>query len=171
MPRKMARVAVCTVLVGSQLMLWSPGLTSARETNHSQCWRTKAAERAFAKRINSARERNGRSRLRLDPELGKASRSHTQGMAHRASLYHTPEGRFGRKITNWTILGENVGVGNDVYELHRAFMNSPEHRENVLYSPYTYVGVGVIERAGRMWVTVTFESRSDPGTRQRMPRC
>jgi uncharacterized protein YkwD len=171
MRNKRASVAICAALVVAQTLFVPSQVTSARETNHSDCWRKKATERAFARRINRARERNGRSQLRADPELAKAARSHTQGMARKDNLYHTPGDRLGRKVTNWIVLGENVGVGNDVAELHRAFMDSPEHRENVLYSSYTYVGVGVIERGGRMWVTVTFESRSDPGTRQRMPRC
>ena len=171
MPRIGARIAVLAALILGQTALSAPETTTARESNHSECWRIKPSERAFAKRINRARDNNGRGRLRADPELAKAARSHTHGMARKTSLYHTPQPRLGRKVTNWMVLGENVGVGGSVSELHRAFMQSPGHRENVLYSSYTYVGVGVVERAGRMWVTVTFESRSDPGTTQRMPRC
>jgi uncharacterized protein YkwD len=153
------------------MVLSGPELTTARESNHSRCWTVKETERAFAKRINRARDRNGRGRLRADPELAKAARSHTHGMANKATLYHTDQQRLGRKVTNWTVLGENVGVGSSVGELHRAFMRSSGHRDNVLYSSYTYVGIGVVERGGRMWVTVVFESQSDPGTTQRMPRC
>jgi uncharacterized protein YkwD len=165
----MKKLAIAA-LVLSQLCL-VPVSSVARGTNHSRCWDTKDTERAFIRRINRARERNGVTRLRSDPELGKASRSHTHGMAKQARLYHTPDGRLGRKVTNWTVLGENVGVGNNVGELHRAFMNSAGHRDNVLYRSYTYVGVGVVQRNDRMWVTVTFESRTDPGTTQRTPRC
>ena len=144
---------------------------SVAESNHSQCWKTKDTERSFVRRMNRARQRNGANRLRFDPELAKAARSHTHGMVKKERLYHTPGDRLTRKITNWSVLGENVGVGNNVGELHRAFMQSAEHRENVLYGRYTYVGVGVVSDAGRMWVSVVFESRTDPGTTQRMPRC
>ena len=171
MLRKRVPVAIFAALVMCQ-MFSAPTVTAGpRGTNHSRCWKTKTTEQAFARRINRARDRNGESRLRPDPELAKAARSHTHGMVKKESLYHTPGPRLSRKVTNWTILGENVGVGNDVNELHQAFMGSSGHRENVLYPSYTYVGVGVIERDGRMWVTVTFESRTDPGTTQRMPRC
>jgi uncharacterized protein YkwD len=171
MERKRAKTFACAILALSQTFFAGPVTSSARETNHSDCWKRKATERAFVRRINRARERNGLSPLRADPELGKASRSHTHGMAKQSRLYHTPGDRLGRKVTNWTTLGENVGVGGNVAELHRAFMRSQGHRDNVLYSAYRFVGVGVVSRADRMWVTVTFESRSDPGTTQRMPRC
>jgi uncharacterized protein YkwD len=171
MSTKRALAGVVAVLVAS--IVFTPATPGAApsESNHSQCWKTKATERAFARRIDRARERNGKSRLRSDPELAKAARSHTQGMVNRGKLYHTPGDRLSTKVTNWTVLGENVGVGSGVAELHRAFMDSEGHRENVLYPSYTFVGVGVVERNDRMWVTVVFESRTDPGTTQRMPRC
>ena len=33
---------------------------------------------------------------------------------------------------NWTKLGENVGVGNDVDSLMNAFINSPAHYHNLV---------------------------------------
>jgi uncharacterized protein YkwD len=50
-------------------------------------------------------------------------------------------------------------------------MNSPEHRANILYNHFHYAGVGVVTKRGRMWVTVEFEARSDPGTRLSAPAC
>ena len=48
-------------------------------------------------------------------------------------------------------------------------MQSPEHRANILYAPYRYVGIGVkVQSNGRMWVTVNFEEKRDPGTTLRM---
>jgi uncharacterized protein YkwD len=43
-------------------------------------------------------------------------------------------------------------------------MNSPAHRANILLSSFKHVGVGVIQANDRLWVTVTFEARSDPGS-------
>jgi uncharacterized protein YkwD len=145
--------------------------SGARGTNHSRCWESKDSEREFARRINRSRDRAGKGRLKLDPELSKAARSHTFGMARKDLLYHTPGDRLTSKVTNWSTLGENVGVGNYVLELHKAFMASPGHRDNILYSGFTHVGVGVVVRRDRMWVTVIFEGRTDPGTTLKMPRC
>jgi len=140
-------------------------------TNGSTCWESKDSESEFAEKINGSRNRAGKGTLKLDPELSKAARSHTRGMANKDLLYHTPGDRLTRKVTNWSTLGENVGVGNWVGELHDAFMASPGHKGNILYRGFTHVGVGVIVRNNRMWVTVIFEGRTDPGTTLPMPRC
>jgi uncharacterized protein YkwD len=50
-------------------------------------------------------------------------------------------------------------------------MDSSGHRANVLYNGFTHVGVGVVVRNDRMWVTMIFEGRTDPGTTLQMPRC
>jgi uncharacterized protein YkwD len=135
------------------------------------CWRTTRAERAFARKMNKVRRRQGRGSMRLDPELSKVARVHTRSMVRRRTLYHTPSSSLRRRVTGWRTLGENVGVGNTVGSLHKAFLHSPAHRHNILYSSFRHSGVGVSKRGGRMWVTVIFEASRNPGTRLRMPRC
>ena len=128
------------------------------------CYSPNAKERAFVRKMNQARVNAGKSRLRLDPEISKVSKVHTRAMAGDNSLYHTSTSVLGRRVTNWILLGENVGVGGTVSSLHTAFMNSPAHRANILLSSFRHVGVGVVQSGDRLWVTVTFEARSDPGT-------
>ena len=137
----------------------------------SRCYKYRYAERRFVQRMNAARSNNGRVRLSLDPEAGKVARRHAVEMANKNLLYHTPSSSLKWRITRWSVLGENVGVGSTVRSLHRAFMNSPAHKSNILYSSFRHVGVGTIRKGGRLWVTVVFESSRDPGTRLRMPNC
>jgi uncharacterized protein YkwD len=137
----------------------------------SRCWDYKRSERGFARKMNKVRRRKGRGRLSLDPELSRAARVHTSEMIRRNTLYHTSNRKLRRRVVGWSTLGENVGLGGSVRSLHRAFMNSAHHRSNVLYGSFRHAGVGVRKRSGRMWVTVIFEARRDPGTRLRMPRC
>ncbi len=144
---------------------------AANATTSGKCWRYKDTERSFAKKINSARSGSSVAKLRLDKQLSKAARRHSWEMKTKSSLYHTPSGTLGRRVTRWRVLGENVGVGSTVRSLHRAFMASPAHRQNVLYRSYRHVGVGVTRRNGRIWVTIIFESANDPGTRLSMPPC
>lgn len=125
----------------------------------------------MTERINLARRLRGDTRLRLDPELTRVARTHAREMIARGSLFHSPQQVLTRKVTNWNILGENIGVGGGVASLHQAFMDSPDHRANILYDPFRHVGVGVVRDDGRMWVTIIFESQRDPGTTLRMPRC
>jgi len=128
------------------------------------CYDSTVRDRMFARRINAARKKTGKSWLRLDPQLSKAAKVHTREMVGRNTLYHTPTNTLTRRVTNWSTLGENVGVGGTVDSLHTAFMNSPAHKANVLYSSFKYVGIGTIKKGDRVWVTVIFEAASDPGS-------
>jgi uncharacterized protein YkwD len=128
------------------------------------CYSNNDNERSFASQLNAARRAAGKSSLRLDPQLSKAAKVHTREMVRRNVLYHTPTDALKRRVTNWVELGENVGVGGTTTSLHGAFMDSPAHRSNILYSNFRYVGIGAKQAHGRLWVTVIFESRADPGS-------
>lgn len=137
----------------------------------NQCWNFKPSERGFARKMNGARALEGLNKLGLDPELSRAARKHTQEMWTQDELYHTPSDKLRYRVTNWTTIGENVGVGGIVSSLHEAFMNSPAHRDNILYTTFRNVGVGVAKKNGRMWVTVIFEAVDNPATPLSMPHC
>ena len=152
---------------------WSgrPQLPHPATASSSTCWTYKPDERGFAQKMNEERTRLGKTKLRLDPELSKAARVHTAEMTGKELLHHTSASTLRRRVVSWRILGENVGVGAEVESLHAAFMASPAHRENILFTKYRYAGVGTAEVGGRLWVTVIFESRTNPGTPLRMPSC
>lgn len=146
--------------------------SSARAAKRdSACWEYKPSERGFARLHNAERANKGVGKLRLDPELTRAARSHTRKMVRSAKLFHTSDQTLRRRIVNWLVLGENVGVGGSVESLHDAFMASPAHRANIMYSTFRHFGVGVKKWDGRMWVTVIFQATENPGTRLRMPSC
>jgi uncharacterized protein YkwD len=140
-------------------------------SSNNSCWKYKASEKGFAHKMNAERVLQGVGKLHLDPELSKAARKHTTEMWKADSLYHTPSNKLRHRVTNWVIIGENVGVGGTVDSLHQAFMDSPAHRDNILLSTFRNVGVGVAQKNGRMWVTVIFEGVSNPGTPLSMPSC
>jgi uncharacterized protein YkwD len=143
--------------------------TIAEANSSTSCWRFKPAERAFALRMNAARD--GLPKLRLDRHLSKVARAHNRAMTRRRALFHSSRRQLGRRVTNWSILGENVGFGSGVSQLHRAFMSSAGHRANIQGPHFRHVGVAVRRRHGQMWVTVLFESRANPGTTMSMPSC
>lgn len=136
-----------------------------------RCIESKPEEKGFFRKMNDARGRAGDSSLRLDPELTKVARKHTREMTGANLLHHTDDTSMRRRVTNWRLLGENVGVGGTVDSLHVAFMNSPSHRSNVMHDEFRHVGIGTRYAHGRLWVTVVFEAESDPGTTLRMPNC
>jgi len=138
-------------------------------SNTNRCIRNTRPERRFRYLINEARAGVGENRLRLDTELGRVARKHTKEMIQRGTLYHSTAEQFRRRVTEWKVVGENVGVGGTVSSLHDAFMESPPHRENIEYPTFRYVGVGVKKVDQRMWVTVLFERSQNPGTTLRCP--
>jgi uncharacterized protein YkwD len=171
--RLLAGLAVAVFLGLPSQSAREPALETraAFSIRENQCWTYRPSERLFSRLMNAARERADLPRLSLDPEASKVARKHTWEMAQRNLLHHTPSSSLVRRVTRWEILGENVGVGGTVDSIHHAFMDSPPHRANILYSKFRHVGVGVKKSSGRIWVTVILENRLDPGTRLRMPRC
>ncbi len=75
-------------------------------------------------------------------------------------MRHDP--RLGRKVTRWRRLGENTARGRNCRSVMRALWRSPSHRANIL-GRFSFVGVGIARRKGRIYVQQVFESRSDPG--------
>ena len=45
---------------------------------------------------------------------------------------------------NWLKLGENVGYGGDIAQVHDAYLNSPGHRANILDASYTSMGAAAV---------------------------
>lgn len=133
------------------------------------CWEYSSADRGLARRTNRARSRRGIRRMKLDPQLSKVASRHSARMARKDLLYHSTD--LGHVVTRWSVLGENVGVGGSIASLHRAFMRSPAHRDNIVHGEWRYFGTGTKRRNGRLWVTVVFEAERDPGTRLTMPPC
>jgi hypothetical protein len=57
---------------------------------------------------------------------------------------------------------ENVGYGGSVSVVHDALMASPGHRENILNSRYSHLGVGVVVQDGTVWVAEVFMDSIGP---------
>ena len=77
-------------------------------------------------------------------------------MASTGKMEHNPN--LGSQVTGWSSVGENVGFGPSELSVHTALMNSPGHRANILNTGYAQVGVGVVVRNGRVWVTEVFRT-------------
>lgn len=163
-----ARIVIVSALVFAMLL---PSGTYRAHGGSGGCWDPNDKEQAFKLTIDNARSEAGRVPLRLDPELSRVARRHARVMAERGALFHTPAERLGKLVTGWQRLGENVGFGANVADLHAAFMASQSHRANVLGRSYRHVGIGVERGPDGLWVTLLFESRSDPGTILPMPDC
>ncbi|MFZ0013438.1 MAG: CAP domain-containing protein, partial [Acidimicrobiia bacterium] len=115
------------------------------------------SEQGFLSAINSTRSSNGLGPLKMDGGLQSHARKHTADMIAAGDIYHSSSGELKSAAgSGWSKLGENVGRGGTVTSLHKAFMDSPGHRANIL-GDYNYVGIGTdTSDDGILYVTVVF---------------
>ena len=157
------------VSLAASVALMSLPSAGASTDSKSSCWKTRSKEKAMAKKINKARSKHGDAKVSLDPELSLVARRNSRRMAKKEVLVHTSN--LGGKVTNWKLLGENIGYGVSVGQLHSMFMNSEVHKDNILTDSFRHVGVGMVKKGEYLWVSVVFESKKNPGTTLNMPSC
>jgi uncharacterized protein YkwD len=124
------------------------------------------AERQLLNLANQARAEAGLAPLQIDEGLMRAARKHSALMASRKQLSHDLPGEPGlpQRVAATTALqfsaeGENVGVGPSAPELHRGFIRSPHHRENLLDPDYNVAGFAVVRSGNVIYVTEDFGHR------------
>lgn len=108
--------------------------------------------------INRDRAEQGLRRLRVSIYIQRHARRHTVSMAKADGIYHDSrlQSEIPDRATAW---GENVGRTTAqavARRLHRAFMNSPSHRANILSSRMTHMGIGVAKGGDYTYVTERF---------------
>jgi hypothetical protein len=111
-------------------------------------------ERDFHALVNVERAKAGLHSLDVRSDIVTVARGHSATMAREWRLYHNPT--YTTQITGWQRISENVGYGPSVRAIHRALMESPGHRANIMDDRVTQVGIGVTVKDGRVWVTQNF---------------
>ena len=105
---------------------------------------------------NDDRAQRDKAALKLNAALSRYAKHHSRQMATQGYLFHTTDLPSKLRGFDWSIGGENVGVGSTLDGLEGAFMNSPPHRKNILRTAFDHAAVGVIHSNGSFWVTVIF---------------
>lgn len=129
-----------------------------------------AEEQRFVDLTNQERTSRGLNALTVAPLLVKAAREKSKEMCDlnywghespvpekrtemRRVLYYLPE------KPQSMVVGENLYFCSQVLvdSGHKALMESPTHRKNILNPEYDYIGIGAyIAPDGRFWVTEVF---------------
>jgi uncharacterized protein YkwD len=132
------------------LMVAGPAMDQASAVTNS--------ERAIVRLVNRSRRNHGLSGLKVSWKLSRAAHRHSVRMARRGSLYEHSclACVLNNRGVSWSIGGENVGYGSTLRGIHRAMMRSTVHRSNILRAGYRRIGIGVVRRNGRYWVTEIF---------------
>ena len=105
--------------------------------------------------VNQSRNSVGLPSLEVNIDLYLKAQGWSDQMANAQRLYHSnlADGNG----YNWYRLGENVGYGYSIEQVHSAFMNSSGHRANILDGGFNRIGVGVTRTPdGRYWVVQEF---------------
>jgi uncharacterized protein YkwD len=133
--------------------------------------------------VNEARLKDGKSILVPDTTLGVIARAHSDEMRGKCYFDHNsptcgleiPQDRF-RVVFGYKprCIGENIARRwGSLYSLsaekmartHVDLMNSPGHRENILYPTFEWLGIGIsVNPHGDYWLTEEFveSGRADP---------
>lgn len=149
MTRKAVFTAALSLVTG---VVWSLGAVAAPSPPH---------EDDVTARIQQERSAAGVPAYSVAGDLVEVARAHAERMARDDRLYHNP--RLGQEVQDWDAVGENVGTGDSVEDIHRAFMASSSHRSEILSTRFTQVGVGVVVGADEtIWIVQVFRRPSPP---------
>ena len=134
------------------------GFASVNACSTTTAW-ADTSPSSYASMLNAERTSHGLPALRFSGDLAAVAQQWSAHMASTGSLAHNPG--LTSQVHNWRAVGENVGEGPTVEDLDSAFMNSAEHRANILDPDYQEFGVGYARSDGLIWITIDFR---DPMT-------
>ena len=131
------------------------------DTNKTPATETNTSVSAFEKKVveltNAERAKQGLAPLTLDTELSKVARAKSQDMKdknyfdHNSPTYGSPFDMMKSFGISYKSAGENIAQGQTTPEqVVQAWMNSQGHRENIMNSSFTHIGVGYVA-SGNYW--------------------
>ena len=118
--------------------------------------------------VNNERRRRGLSELSWDGKLANLAREYSREMARESFFSHfdrdgnsVVERARQSNIKRWNKIGENLffceGYDNFDALAVRGWLDSPEHRRNMLDPQFNATGIGVARtRDGRIYITQIF---------------
>ena len=124
--------------------------------------RSATSEQFLFEAVNHERSAQGLPPLKWSDSLAAAARKHAQQMAAQNSLSHqfTGEPNLAARATQagarFTWLSENIAQGPSPARIHAQWMNSPNHRANILDSDMDSIGVAVAEHNGQLFAVEDF---------------
>ncbi|TFE03285.1 CAP domain-containing protein [Jeotgalibacillus sp. R-1-5s-1] len=133
----------------------------AQEVEEQKAQQSEPAISSFEQQVvnltNQEREKAGLAPLSVDQTLAKTAKEKSLDMqrnnyfSHTSPTYGSPFDMMKQFGVQYRSAGENIAMGQRTpEEVVKAWMNSPGHRQNILSSSYTHIGVGHAEN-GNYW--------------------
>ena len=121
-----------------------------------------AQDKALFEAANRERQARRLAALKWSAALASAARAHAQKMAQAGALSHQFQGemdmatRIRMAGVRFRAVAENVAQGPSVAVIHKEWMDSPAHRDNVLDADLDSIGSAVVERNGQLFAVQDF---------------
>lgn len=134
------------------LALWLSYPSVARSQKEVLSYTTNITASGLLEATNGQRGNNNSGSLKLSNELNTAAQAKAEDMAQRDYWSHvTPDGHapwifIDQTGYRYEKAAENLAYGfNNSHEVITGWLNSPEHKANLLDNTYSEVGFGVVE--------------------------
>jgi hypothetical protein len=124
------------------------------------------AEQLFAL-ANQTRAEHGLGLLKWDTSLAQGALAHCERMASEGPIAHRYGGepdltaRAAHAGAHFSLIEENIAVGPYAASIHQGWMNSPDHRANLLNPAIDHVGIAVVADHGVLFAVADY-SRAVP---------
>ncbi|NLA37424.1 MAG: transporter [Actinobacteria bacterium] len=106
------------------------------------CESTDAERDEVINLVNQTRAANGLGQLKANPQLSLKADNWAQKLRNDCRLSHS---RLADGAPNeWKKLGENVGYGGTIVQVHDAYLNSPGHRANIMDPSFNSMGAAAV---------------------------
>ncbi|UCE42998.1 MAG: CAP domain-containing protein [Candidatus Aminicenantes bacterium] len=136
-------------LMALMMMLWAWTLCLAVSPQHPDI---SAIEEKLLELLNKERTARNLSPLNFSQDLRAVATGHSTDMASQQYLTHlssSGKSYLDRMVDSGLFfieIGENVAVSDtfDAAFIHQGFMESPEHKDNILNPRYDTIGIGVV---------------------------
>ncbi len=121
------------------------------------------AEQYLFQSANAERLAIGLSPLQWDDALYRAAWEHARAMANRASISHQYPGepeladRAQSAGVRFSVIAENVAEAPTAIMIHRGWMLSEHHRDNLLDPRLDHIAISVLRRNGQLYAVEDFD--------------
>lgn len=153
---------VIRIIIFFSLFILSLMLSNAQDTKKLTITEM---EKNLFEMVNSVRSQHGKSKLYWSYHLQTLAKNHSQDMAQQNAITHISSSgtTYTNRLSDAKLIfmehGENVAFSESyvVDFIHQSFMDSPEHKANILDPRYNIVGIGIFFQEGRgFYITQDF---------------
>jgi uncharacterized protein YkwD len=104
--------------------------------------------------VNRSRASHGLPLLRINARLSREALHHSQQMARKGVITHTPNLADLVRSVGGSVFGEDLGKGRGILGIRDAWIRRADTRRIMLDPRFDHVGLGVVHADGFYWVTL-----------------